>query len=182
MVQQNALDKGKDNKSDAHSLPRIATQIPFPYPCQLRIWNAVNWSILHIQRINNQEDTSNIVQRGLDGNPIGDGGGGGGFWNWWSEYSICVADEDDLSDDETSDATNDFGRREADASRARNMSWWFRAAFDVDDLGAVGGCVESLLSLGCIVAILFDRCSMLRRLICWWNVHTVECIVAFDDW
>lgn len=71
--------KGKDNKSDAHSLPRLATQIPFPCPCQLRVWNAVNWSILHMQRINNQEDTSIIVQRGLDGNPIGDGGGGGGF-------------------------------------------------------------------------------------------------------
>jgi hypothetical protein len=65
-----------------------------------------------------------------------------------------------LSGDETADERNDFGRREADASRARNMSWWFRAAFDVDGFGVVGDCVESLLSLGCMVVILLieTRC------------------------
>lgn len=34
-------------------------------------------------------------------------------------------------------------------------------AFDVDDFGVVGGCVESLLSLGCMVAILLDACRLI---------------------
>jgi hypothetical protein len=77
MVEKNAFDKRKEQIRWTAVCRKTATQIPFPYPCQLPVCNAVNQSIIHMQGINNQEDTS--IQRGLDGNPTGDGGGGGGF-------------------------------------------------------------------------------------------------------